>query len=344
VIANARAAADLGAGVLTRTACMGARREGRMWRVTLRSAQGLQAQVTARALVNAGGPWVKSILAEVVREPVPFGLKLIKGSHIVVPRLYDGEHAFILQNDDRRVVFVYPYEQRYTLIGTTDVEMHGDPGPCMAGADEVEYLCRAANRYFSRQLRQDDVVWSYCGIRPLFDDGESDPSAITRDYVLRVDGAADSAPLLSVFGGKITTYRKLAEHALARLTPWFPQMTQSWTETRPLPGGDLGEDDFTRFVDSRLQRDFPWLPEFLRTALARRHGKNISEVLGAVACVADLGHHFGADLYAREVDYFIRREWACTADDVLWRRTKAGLHLTPAQQQALNAYVVQRVT
>jgi glycerol-3-phosphate dehydrogenase len=344
VIANARAAADMGASVLTRTACTEARREGRGWCVTLRSGQDRQAEVVARAVVNAGGPWVKSILAEVVREPAPFGLKLIKGSHIVVPRLYAGEHAFILQNDDRRVVFVYPYEQRHTLIGTTDVEVHGGPGPCVAGADEIEYLCRAANRYFARQLRHNDVVWSYCGIRPLFDDGESDPSAVTRDYVLRVDGAADAAPLLSVFGGKITTYRKLAEHALAKLAPWLPHMKGQWTETAFLPGGDPGGDDSAQHAASRLLRDFPWLPAPLGEALAQRHGSKAHELLHGATCLGDLGQCFGADLYAREVDYFIRREWACTADDVLWRRTKAGLHLEPAQQQALNAYVVQRVS
>ena len=344
VIANARAAARLSACMLTRTACVCARREGRWWRVMLRDEQGRQTNVAARALVNAGGPWVRTILAEVVRQPVTFGLKLVKGSHIVVPKLYDGKHAFILQNDDRRVVFVYPYEQRYTLIGTTDVELQGDPGSCTAGEDEIDYLCRAANRYFSRQVKQGDVVWSYCGIRPLFDDGSTNPSAVTRDYVLRVDGEIDDAPLLSVFGGKITTYRKLAEHALARLAPWFSRMPGGWTSAAPLPGGELDGDDFTQFAAARVPRDFPWLPASLCDALARRHGKNVYEVLDGAAHVGDLGQNFGADLYAREIDYFIQQEWARTAEDVLWRRTKAGLHLTPVQQQALSAYVVQRIS
>jgi glycerol-3-phosphate dehydrogenase len=344
VIANARAAADLGACVLTRTACVAARRAGRRWRVMLRNAQGQQTETFARALVNAGGPWVKTILAEVVRQPTTLGVKLVKGSHIVVPKLYDGEHAFILQNADRRVVFVYPYEKRYTLIGTTDIEFFGDPGPCKAGSEEIDYLCQAANRFFSHQVSADEVAWSYCGIRPLFDDGSANPSAITRDYVLSLDGGTDAAPVLSVFGGKITTYRRLAEEALAKLAPWFSGMPADWTETAYLPGGDLDGDDFTRFANARLQRDFPWMPGSLRDALAHRHGKNAYEVLGDSAHVGDLGQNFGADLYAREIDYFIRQEWARTADDVLWRRTKAGLHLTPAQQQALSAYVAQRIS
>jgi glycerol-3-phosphate dehydrogenase len=343
VIANARSADQLGAHILTRTSCVNACREGRWWRVLLRNEQGVQSETLARTLVNAGGPWVKRILAEVVRMPTSFGLKLVKGSHIVVPRLYSGEHAFILQNTDRRVVFAYPYEHRYTLIGTTDVALSGAPGPCSAGADEIDYLCRAVNLYFSCKVTPHDVVWSYCGIRPLFDDGSSNPSAVTRDYMLRLDGKRDEAPLLSVFGGKITTYRKLAEHALARLAPWFSRMRADWTEKACLPGGDLEGENFTRFASGRLQRDFPWLPGSLRMALAYRHGKNAYEVLGEAANVSDLGQEFGADLYAIEVDYFMHKEWARTADDVQWRRTKAGLHLTPAQKQALSAYVMQRI-
>jgi glycerol-3-phosphate dehydrogenase len=205
--------------------------------------------------------------------------------------------------------------------------------------EEVRYLCRAANRYFQRQLTEQDVAWSYAGIRPLFDDGAADPSAITRDYVLRVDEDQGSAPVLSVFGGKITTHRRLAEHALEKLAPWFPQMRPAWTAAATLPGGDFHGESFEQFAEQRFQRDFPWLPAPARRSLARRHGALAYEVLGAAASIADLGEHFGAELYAREVDYLVAREWARSAEDVLWRRTKAGLHLTPAQREAVARYL-----
>jgi glycerol-3-phosphate dehydrogenase len=286
---------------------------------------------------------VRAFLNDALGEQGTFGLKLVKGSHIVVPRLYDGDHACILQNDDRRVIFVYSYEERYSVIGTTDVEMTGALGRCTASAGEISYLCRAVNRYFERQTTERDVVWSYCGIRTLFDDGSADPSTITRDYVLRVDAPPCGAPVLSVFGGKITTYRALAEHALAKLAPWFAGMRPAWTAGEPLPGGDLGGVSFEQFADVRLKRAAPWLPDAVRHGLARRHGALAGEVLGRATGMAALGTHFGADLYAREVDYLIAHEWACTADDILWRRTKAGLHLAPAQRAAVAEYVGQRV-
>lgn len=343
VVSNARAAAALGATILTRTACAAAHREQGRWQATLRDVNGVETEVAATVLANACGPWARKFLADVLRQETPFNLKLVKGSHIVVPRLYDGEHAFILQNDDRRVVFVCPYEFRYTLIGTTDVELHGDPGPCSASAEEISYLCRAANRFFARPLEPNDVAWSYCGIRPLFDDGSANPSAVTRDYVLRVDAGAREAPLLSVFGGKITTYRKLAEHALAKLAPWFPRMKDAWTSSAPLPGGDLAAASFDDFVERRFRGDFPWVPVELRLALARRHGADAYKVLGEAAATADLGEYFGADLYAGEIDYMMAHEWARTVEDLLWRRTKCGLHLTAVQQQAVADYVARHM-
>ena len=339
VICNARAAVDRGARIMTRTRCIEAARTGGFWRVKLRDDAGLESEVAARALANVSGPWARKFLVETLREPITFNLKLVKGSHIVVPRLYDGAHAFILQNDDRRVVFVYPYEHRYTLIGTTDVVCPGEPGPCGASEEEIAYLCRAANRYFARQLNAADVVWSYCGIRPLFDDGARDPSAITRDYVFRVDGSTNSAPALSVFGGKITTYRRLAERALEQLAPWFPEMAGPWTANAPLPGGD---GDCARPAGMLTDR-YHGLPDSLVAALVGRHGTLIGEVLGEAGAVSDLGSHFGAHLYAKEVDYFIDREWARTGEDVLWRRTKCGLHLTAPEQQAVCDYVRQRI-
>ena len=342
VVATARAAVLAGAVVMPRMRCVTARRTKSAWLATLQGSDGSSTDVTAQAIANVAGPWVQSFLRDALGERMTFGLKLVKGSHIVVPRLYDGAHACILQNDDRRVIFAYPYEGDYTLIGTTDVELKGEPGRCEATAAEVSYLCRAANRYFARQTAERDVAWSYCGIRPLFDDGSADPSAITRDYVLRVDGKPGEAPVLSVFGGKITTYRRLAEHALAKLEPWFSGMRPAWTAAMPLPGGDLGGLTFEQFADSRLAADFPWLPVGLRRGLARRHGALAYEVLGHVAGMGAMGHHFGADLYAREIDYLMAREWARDAEDILWRRTKAGLHLAPAQRAAVAHYVEQR--
>ena len=342
VMLNARAAADLGASILTRTACVAAHRAGGQWHATLRRADAAEMRVAAKVLVNASGPWARNFLVDILNQPTAFSLKLVKGSHIVVPRLYEGEHAFILQNNDRRVVFAYPYEQRYTLIGTTEIELRGEPAPCHASAEEIRYLCRAANRYFLRQITENEVVWSYCGIRSLFDDGSADPSAVTRDYVLHVDGDGGAAPVLSVFGGKITTYRRLAERALEKLAPWLPQMRSDWTAAVPLPGGDLGESSPEQFAGSRLKRDFPWLSEEMRLALARRHGTAAYLVLGDVTTPADLGEFFGAGLYAREVDHMMAREWARTANDLLWRRTKCGLHMTAAQARSVERYVMQR--
>jgi glycerol-3-phosphate dehydrogenase len=340
VIANARAAADLGATILTRTTCIAAQREGTQWRVTLRPDDdgAPPTAVTSRVLVNVTGPWAKQFINKNIHLDTPFGLKLVKGSHIVVPRLYAGDHAFILQNDDRRVVFVYPYENHYTLIGTTDIEHTGEPGTCTASCDEIDYLCQAANRYFARSTAASDVVWSYCGIRPLFDDGDKNVSNITRDYTLRVDGDAGQAPVLSVFGGKITTYRKLAEHALEKLATWFPQMQPPWTEQAHLPGGAVDGRFFEACV-AQCQAEYPNLPPQLIRALTFRHGDAARTVLGAAKSTAALGQHFGHTLYAREADYFLAHEWAASADDILWRRTKCGLHLNPQQKQALEEYV-----
>jgi glycerol-3-phosphate dehydrogenase len=338
VIANARAAADLGATIMTRTTCITARREGPLWRINLQTGDGTQTEVTSRALVNVAGPWAKQFINKNIHLDTPFGLKLVKGSHIVVPRLYQGDHAFILQNDDRRVVFVYPYEERYTLIGTTDVEHTGEPGACDASAEEIDYLCRAANRYFAHTLTPHDVVWNYCGMRPLFDDGATNVSKVTRDYTLRVDGDTHTAPVLSVFGGKITTYRKLAEHALEKLADWFPHMQAPWTAQVHLPGGAMAGLTFESHV-AQLMAEFPQLPPPLIRALVFRHGDLASVVLDGANTLADLGQHFGHTLYAREVDYFMTHEWATTADDILWRRTKCGLHLNPQQKQVLAEYV-----
>ncbi|HYC44558.1 MAG TPA: glycerol-3-phosphate dehydrogenase [Burkholderiales bacterium] len=340
VIANARAAADLGAQVLTGTRCVEAKRHGPRWRARLSGHAG-DIEVRARALVNATGPWVERFITGAIGEPTAARVKLVQGSHIVVPRLYEGDHAFILQNDDRRVVFVYGYEGD-TLIGTTDVARGDEPGACAVSAAEVEYLCRAANRYFARQSRPADVKWSYCGVRALVDDGSSNPSKVTRDYLLQIDGGAQRPPLLSVFGGKITTYRKLAERALEKLRPALAHMQAPWTAAAVLPGGDVPSRDPESYARSLCQR-YRALPERLVRALVQRHGTRAPDILDAAYDTSDLGEHFGADLYAREVDYFITHEWARDVEDILWRRTKAGLHITANGQARLAHYLHGRL-
>jgi glycerol-3-phosphate dehydrogenase len=340
VVANAISARELGAEILTRTECVTAKRIDAGWQALLRDTHHAERTVFARGIVNAAGPWIKQVLNDRLHQPSRDNVKLVKGSHIVVPQLYEGGHAFILQNDDRRVVFMIPYEGKYTLIGTTDVALSGDPATPCASAEEIAYLCRAVNRYLAQPISPADVVWGYAGIRPLYDDGTADPSAVTRDYTLRLDDDAGAAPVLSVFGGKITTYRKLAEHALDKLAPWFPGLKPAWTSGTPLPGGDIdgGLDAF----NTRLAAEYPVLPAPLLNALARRHGTLAYRVLQGVRTAADLGTNFGAHLYAREVDYMLDREWALSAEDILYRRTKAGLHLLPQQRDTLAAYVAQR--
>ena len=340
VLANALSARELGAEIATRTECKQAKRAAAGWEAVLRATHGAERTVLARGIVNAAGPWVKQVLNDRLHQASRDNVKLVKGSHIVVPTAYEGEHAFILQNDDRRVVFMIPYEAQYTLIGTTDVAFDGDPARPGASAEEIGYLCRAVNRYLAQPIAPADVVWSYAGVRPLYDDGTADPSAVTRDYTLRLDADAGSAPVLSVFGGKITTYRKLAEHALDQLAPWFPGMKTAWTANAPLPGGEIG-GTFDVF-HARLAAEYALLPAPLLRDLARRHGGLTRRVLQGVRTEADLGTHFGADLYAREVDYMIEHEWALSGEDILYRRTKAGLHLAPNQREALASYVALR--
>ena len=321
VVANARDAAARGARILVRTECLSARRSAGLWRAQLSSGE----EVSARAVANVAGPWVKRVLNERLGQPSADEVRLVQGSHIVLPRLYEGEHAFILQNEDRRVVFMIPFEERFTLVGTTDVALEGNPESPRATDDEVQYLCSAASRYLARPVQASAVFWTYAGVRPLYDDGSRDPSAVTRDYTLRLDDEAGAAPVLSVFGGKITTYRRLAEQALGKLAAYFPGMKSSWTERIPLPGSDFAsrEDAFKslRTKYSKLA------PEVLRGVFSR-HGALASEVLGD----GMMGELYGAGLTERELRYFIEYEWATSAEDVLWRRTKAGLHLDAGQK------------
>jgi glycerol-3-phosphate dehydrogenase len=249
----------------------------------------------------------------------------------VLPRLYEGEHAFILQNDDRRVVFMIPWEGRFTLLGTTDVVETGDPLHPQTTDEEADYLCAAAGRYLRQAPRPQDAVWRYAGVRPLYDDGSGDPSSITRDYTLRMDGA-DGAPVLSVFGGKLTTYRRLAEQVVDKLATVLGDRRPGWTRQSTLPGGAMPAGGLDDFVRREIAPRYPWLPAAQRDAMARRHGSELPELLGLAQGPDDLGEDFGGGLCEREVEWMLAREWAASADDILWRRSKCGLQMTPEQR------------
>ena len=319
-----------GATVLARTRCTGARRDGDAWRVTLRDqASGKETEARSRILVNAAGPWVKSVLDHELKTDSPGQVRLVKGSHIVVPRIHDKRYAYILQNPDRRVIFMIPYEREFTLIGTTDVQVAGEDLPPVISPEEVAYLCAAASRYSARAVNADQVVWSYSGVRPLYDDGKEDPSAITRDYVLLLDD--QGPPLLSIFGGKITTYRKLAEQVMEKLARWVPAR-RPWTHAEPLPGGNFSGRDFATVLREFRSRYSGLDPHWL-ARLLRRHGTLAAQILDNAKVAADLGENFGGGLYERELAYLVEHEWARSGDDVLWRRTKCGLHMSETQRQ-----------
>ena len=338
VLANEMAARALGADIRVRTKLVTAQRQNGFWRATLEGPDGERREVTARAIANVAGPWVKVVRDTLSAAPSKENVRHVKGSHIVVPRVHPEDHAYLLQNADKRIVFVIPFEGKYSLIGTTDVPVSEFEHPEISER-EVDYLLELANAYLEKPLSRADIVWTFSGIRPLYDDGQSDPSAITRDYVLKLDaGGASGAPLLSVYGGKITTYRRLAEHVLDELAPFFPGMKPAWTLGVPLPGGDLPPGGLAAWI-AEMRRRYPRLPEAIVEGVARRHGALAPDVLGKASKPEDLGEDFGAGLTAAEVDYCIRHEWARTADDVLWRRTKCGLGMTAAQRERVAAYV-----
>ena len=344
VVLNARSAAQHGATILTRTRCTGARRDGGEWVVTLHAdAEPATApcDVRARALVNATGPWVKDLLEHQLNVQSPGKVRLVKGSHIVVPRIHDKRHAYLLQNPDRRIVFLIPYEREFTLVGTTDVLVSEGDGRPEISAAEIAYLCEAASRYTGRAVTPEAVVWGYSGVRPLYDDGSADPSAVTRDYHLMLDADEHGgAPLVSVFGGKITTYRRLAEHVLDKLSRWFPH-TRPWTHAEPLPGGDFGDADFDGLLTDTKRRYPKLLVQWL-ARLLRRHGVLAAGILADAKTEADLGENFGGGLFEAEVRYLVANEWARDAADVLWRRTKCGLHMTEAQRKRVAQFMHDR--
>ena len=338
VVLNALGAAARKARILTRTALVTARRENCVWRADLRDQAGVTTRLSARAIVNAAGPWVEHVLRQNAGLNAGHRVRLVKGSHIVVPKFWDGPQAYLFQNDDRRVIFVNPYQGDLCLIGTTDVPYSGDADGVAASEDEISYLLRAVNRYCVRQIKRADVIHSFSGVRPLFDDNAEDPSAVTRDYVFELDDVDGAAPILSVFGGKITTFRKLSEHALEKLKPYFLNMAGPWTADAALPGGDIAAADFDAFA-AGLRRDYAALPRDVVDHYARLYGTRARRLLDGARTPDDLGRHFGAALYQREAEFLQREEWASTADDILERRTKHGLHLTPEQRQTFKDWI-----
>ncbi|WP_262296319.1 glycerol-3-phosphate dehydrogenase [Microvirga sesbaniae] len=343
VALNALDAFEKGADIRVRTKLVSARREGDLWVAKLQEVEtGEVQEVRAKVIVNAGGPFVADVLNAKLGLNTTKNVRLVKGSHIVVPKLFDTKEAFILQNTDKRIVFAIPYQEKFTLIGTTDIPVESVPDRKVEiSPDEIQYLCNVVNHFFKKQVTPADVVWTYSGVRPLFDDGSSNASAVTRDYVFDMDAPQGQAPVLSIFGGKITTFRKLAEHALDELKASFPTMKPAWTENARMPGGDMPDADFDRFFATVRQR-WPFLPEPQAHRLARAYGTRVEELLGSATAMADLGEDFGAGLTAAEVDYLVRREWARTAEDILWRRSKLGLHVPVDAPARIDAYLAKK--
>ena len=346
VVLNALDASELGAHIVTRTACTGLRVEDGAWSVELRDGHSGETHIVRAAMVvNAAGPWVHSVLEGngLVREKHTPHIRLVKGSHIIVPKIFDGQYAYILQQPDRRIVFAIPYEGKFTLIGTTDVDYTGDPAKPMIDDSEKEYLCAAVNRYFKKTISPANIVHTYSGVRPLMDDGKGRASEVTRDYHLEFDGSF-GAPLLSVFGGKITTYRRLAQDVIDALVPHWtkaeenPASLIAWTDTVPLPGGDMIEDTMAEFVAEMVEKYF-WLDAAVVRRYAHAYGTRMDRFLAGATDIDSLGRVFGEGIYQAEIDYLIRHEWAKTIEDVMWRRSKMGLHVSQATQDKIRDYL-----
>jgi glycerol-3-phosphate dehydrogenase len=337
VVLNARDAADRGAAIRPRTRVTRASRHDDHWQLEVADRDGRTETLTARVLVNAAGPWVGAVAASVMQANTSTPVRLVQGSHIVVPRLFAHEKCYLFQHGDGRIVFALPFEQDFTLIGTTDLDYRGDPAAVSASPEEIAYLCAVASEYFRTPVRAQDVVWSYSGVRPLQDDGSSKAQEASRDYTLALD--AQGAALLTVLGGKITTYRVLAELAMHELKPHLPAAREpGWTGRVPLPGGDFAQDGAAALIEATL-RAHPYLPPALGRRLVHAYGTRAAKLLEGAHTLGDLGTNFGADLTAREVDYLMREEWAETAEDVLWRRSKLGLRFSAAQTAALETYM-----
>jgi glycerol-3-phosphate dehydrogenase len=331
VVINAIDAADRGACIEPGWQVTAARREGELWHVDMTSSEGQTRTVRTLGLVNAAGPWVQEVL-HIAGSTRRNALRLVKGSHVVVPRLYEGPQAFTLQTPDRRIVFIIPYQDDFTLIGTTDVPFHGDPAKVSASAEEIRYLCGLASEYLKAPVSAERAVWSYSGVRPLYDDGDISASTVTRDYVFDLDAPRGEPPLLSVFGGKLTTYRKLSEHALAELRTPLRFDAREWTRGSVLPGGDFTQADFEAFNREQAAR-YAFLPPKLVRRLCRAYGTRIERVITNARAPQDLGEQIAPDLYEAELQYMRDHEWARTAEDALWRRSKLGLRLNGQQRQ-----------
>ncbi|AYA41813.1 glycerol-3-phosphate dehydrogenase [Xenorhabdus nematophila] len=343
VVLNAQEVQKHGGEVRTRTQVTRAYRENDYWVV---EAEDLTTGEThtwrAKGLVNATGPWVKNFFDNGLQLKSPYGIRLIKGSHIVVPRVHDEPQSYILQNEDNRIVFVIPWNNDFSIIGTTDVEYQGDPKDVKIDDKEIDYLLKVYNDHFKKQLSRDDVVWTYSGVRPLCDDESDSPQAITRDYTLDVQDEQGQTPLLSVFGGKLTTYRKLAEHAMEKLAQYYPNAGKAWTKTGQLPGGDL--DGYDRDGYARLLRQrYNWLPEGMALRYARTYGSHSQIILKGAEALTDLGEFFGHGLYEAELRYLVEHEWVRQLDDAIWRRTKLGMWLTDEQKQRVADWLAQNV-
>ena len=331
VILNAVDARLHGAEILTRTACTSAHREADVWKIEMTDTQsGEKRNITSRVVVNAGGPWVNDIVGRVTGTNSSRSVRLVKGSHIIVEKFWEGPQAYLVQNYDKRVIFINPYEGDKALIGTTDIAYDGPPESVEADDSEVSYLIAAVNKYFKQQLSESDVLQKFSGVRPLYDDGNGNPSAVTRDYVLDLEEGS-GAPLLNIFGGKITTFRKLAEHAIEKLNPFFPDMGNAWTAEGTLPGGDIPNADFEEFLNA-IYAKYPWIPKRLGRHYARLYGTLSHKIVGAAKCIDDLGQQFGPDLFEAEIHFLCKDEWAHTAEDILYRRTKHNLHMTEVEQ------------
>jgi len=346
VALNARDAARRGARILTRAKVVGARREGGLWRVRVDRGGSIE-EIAAKVLVNAGGPWVGRLITDTLHLPSTEGVRLVRGSHIVTRKLYDHDKCYFFQGGDGRIIFAIPYEDDFTLIGTTDQDHQGDPDQAVCTPEEQDYLCAFASEYFARPVTRDDIVWTYSGVRPLYDDGAKSATSATRDYVLSLDSGAGGgsgaeagaeAPLLNVFGGKITTYRRLAEHALEKLAPFFPGATGPWTAGAPLPGGDFAVDGVDGLI-AGLMRDYPFLGTAWARRLVRTYGTEARTILGAAKTSEALGRDFGATLTEAEVHWLIDHEFARSAEDILWRRTKLGLRMSAEQTAVLQDFI-----
>ena len=336
VVLNARDAADRGAKIVTRTKVVSAERKGNLWHIITQDNSGNTATYNARCLVNAGGPWVSEVIHNTIGLNSSENIRLVRGSHIVTKKLYDHDKCYFLQGNDGRIIFAIPYENDFTLIGTTDTDHEEIDTSPACSETEADYLRNFASEYFKRPVEKSDIVWTFSGVRPLYDDGAGSATAATREYVLSLDN--NGPPLLNVFGGKITTYRKLAEAAMTKIAPHFGNLAGSWTAGVALPGGDFPVDGFNALV-GRLQVEFPFLNKIWARRLVRTYGLLSVEILGAAKSAVDLGQHFGESLHAREIDWAIENEWVMSAEDMLWRRTKLGLKLSPAECAKIEVYI-----